>query len=109
VNERPKIEPEIERESARETKREIDEAGNNGGVASERSQPPVVKAKPRLLPLSRWAPLIVGACVGIVLRLVFSGKPGAQWSAMSSAFLYFAPFAVGAETVFFMERRARAA
>lgn len=73
------------------------------------SPPPKMAAKARLSTFSRfwWWPLIVGAIAGVGLRLIFISEPGGAFSAMSSAFLYFAPFAVGAVTVFFMERRGR--
>lgn len=59
------------------------------------------------MPFSGWMPFIAGALSGLVLRLVFSGKPGGAWSAMAAGFVWFAPFAVGAVTVYMAERQKR--
>jgi hypothetical protein len=59
------------------------------------------------LPFSRWWPLLAGAALGIALRLAFFGQPGGVLSAMDQAFVYLAPFAVGALTVYVAERRQR--
>jgi hypothetical protein len=66
-------------------------------------------AKPRVLPFSNWWPLAIGALTGIVLRLIFVGKPGGAWSAMDAAFIYLAPVAVGAVTVYVAETKQRCA
>lgn len=63
--------------------------------------------KPRALPFSKWWPLGIGALTGIVLRLIFSGEPGGAYAAMDAAFVYFAPIAVGAVTVYVAEQRLR--
>lgn len=57
--------------------------------------------------LSRLWPLLVGATVGVALRLVFSGKPetGGIFIAMGWSFVYLAPVVVGAATVYVAERR----
>ena len=55
--------------------------------------------KERTLPFSRWWPVLSGALFGVVLRLIFSGKPDGAYTAMSSAFIYLAPAGVGAVTV----------
>lgn len=47
---------------------------------------PEKTAKPRVLPFSNGWPLAVGALTGIVLRLIFFGRPGGAWSAMDAAF-----------------------
>lgn len=69
--------------------------------------PPLMAKQPRTLPFSNWWPLIIGALVGIVLRLIFSGRPGGAYAAMSGAFIYFVPIAVGAVTVYVAELRQR--
>jgi hypothetical protein len=58
-------------------------------------------------PFSRWWPVLAGVVVGMALRLVFFGPPSAFNSAMSGAFILFAPLAVGAITVYFAERQRR--
>lgn len=62
---------------------------------------------PRALPFSRWWPLAIGALTGIVLRLIFFGKPGGAFTAMDGAFVYFVPMAVGAVTVYVAETKQR--
>jgi hypothetical protein len=64
-------------------------------------------AKTNALPFSRWWPVLAGAALGIALRLAFSGQPGGVWSAMDRSFIYLAPFAVGAATVYAAERQQR--
>jgi hypothetical protein len=59
------------------------------------------------LPFSSWWPLVTGALTGIVLRLIFSGKPGGAYTAMSGAFVYLVPIAVGAVTVYAAEAKQR--
>jgi hypothetical protein len=59
------------------------------------------------LPFSGWMPFIAGALSGLALRLMFSGKPGSALSAMAAGFVWFAPFAVGAVTVYVAERHKR--
>lgn len=62
-------------------------------------------AKPRhVWPFPKWHPLFAGALVGIVLRLIFWGDAKDALTPMGLAFLTFAPFAVGAVTVYFAER-----
>lgn len=65
--------------------------------------------KPRVLPFSNWWPLAIGALTGMVLRLIFSGKPGGAYAAMEAAFVYLVPIAVGAVTVYVAEARQRRA
>ncbi len=62
---------------------------------------------PSRLPYAKWWPAVAGALVGVALRLLFSGMPGRQWSAMNPEFLLLAPFIVGAVTVYVAERSAR--
>jgi hypothetical protein len=64
-------------------------------------------SKPRVLPFSKWWPLAMGALTGIVLRLIFSGEPGGAFTAMKGAFVYLAPIAVGAVTVYVAEAKQR--
>ncbi len=59
----------------------------------------------RLLPFAFWWPLLVGALVGVAIRLVFYGEPGQRFAAMSTGLLLGSPLAVGAFTVFMAERR----
>ena len=64
-------------------------------------------APSRTLAFSGWYPYLMGAAVGLGLRLVFSGSPGNRYSAMLAAFIYLAPALCGAVTVYVAERRAR--
>lgn len=60
--------------------------------------------KRKLLPFSAWRPLLVGAGVAFVIRLLFWGAPGGPFSAMLGAFIYLAPAVCGAVTVYAAER-----
>jgi hypothetical protein len=52
-----------------------------------------------------WAvPLVCGALVGIVLRLVFGGGPGQSYNPMMRSFVLLVPILVGAMTVYLAER-----
>jgi hypothetical protein len=62
-------------------------------------------ATERLLPFAFWWPLVVGALVGVAIRLVFYGEPGELFSAMSMGLLLGSPLLVGAFTVYMAERR----
>ena len=44
---------------------------------------------------------------GLLLRLAFSGAPSSRWSAMVGAFIWLAPLATGAITVYLAERQQR--
>jgi hypothetical protein len=71
--------------------------------------PPLETPKPSIdkLPYAaRWA-VLAGALVGVMLRLVFLGKPGGAYAPMGTAFVLFVPLAVGAVTVYMAERIAR--
>jgi hypothetical protein len=59
------------------------------------------------VPFQRWQPVLIGALCGLAIRLVYWGNPGGPWSAMNSAFIFLAPLAVGAVTVYVAERSER--
>jgi hypothetical protein len=59
------------------------------------------------LPFSRWWPLLLGAGAGIVLRLIFFGKPGQAYAPMMASFIYLGPMIVGAVTVYVAEKTER--
>ncbi len=61
----------------------------------------------RAIPFSAWYPMGMGVLIGLAIRLVFSGKPGGAWSAMSGAFIFIAPMLVGAVTVYVAETKER--
>lgn len=52
-------------------------------------------------------PVLAGALAGLVLRLIFSGPGGSDWSPMVGAFIFGAPFFVGMFTVYLAEREQR--
>lgn len=62
-------------------------------------------AKGNFLPFLAWWPMLVGALLGIAMRLVFSNDSDRAYNAMSNAFMLFVPFAVGAFTVYAAETR----
>lgn len=59
--------------------------------------------KTKLLPFSGFYPVLAGVMVGLLLRLLFSGKAGGPWSAMAGSFIFLAPLLVGAVTVYVAE------
>lgn len=61
----------------------------------------------RVLPFSRWWPLLAGVLAGLLLRLVFSGQPGNAYAAMMGSFIYLSPIVVGAVTVYVAEKASR--
>jgi hypothetical protein len=63
-----------------------------------------VSAKEKTLPFSNWWPVFAGAIVGVILRLAFYGDNNSIFSPMSFAFMYMAPFAMGAVTVYLAEK-----
>ena len=63
--------------------------------------------KPPLLPFARRYPVFIGAAVGLLLRLVFSGSAGSNWSPMVGSFIYLMPVVVGMVTVYLAERQRR--
>src|SRR4051812_36273998 len=54
-----------------------------------------------------WWPLVAGVLLGLVLRAIYSGKPGDLFETMSGSFALLAPISVSAVTVFVAELRAR--
>jgi hypothetical protein len=58
----------------------------------------------RALPYTRWVPIAAGVVVGLVLSLIFVGKAGNAYSAMSGAFIYLAPPAMSVTTIYLAER-----
>lgn len=61
----------------------------------------------RLLPYALWWPLVVGAAVGVAVRIAFLAEPGESFAAMSVGLLFVSPLVVGAVTVYVAERQAR--
>jgi hypothetical protein len=76
-------------------------------IDGPQDSPSPAPAKARTLPFSGWWPLLVGALVGVALRLVYAGKPGMPYAPMESSFIYLVPFAVGAVTVYVAEATRR--
>jgi hypothetical protein len=54
-----------------------------------------------------WWPLAAGVAFGIVLRVIYSGRPGQAYDAMMGSFALLVPIAVAAVTVFVGELRER--
>lgn len=81
--------------------------------ASDRFTPPQAPLdngdtlRERVLPFLLRYPILAGAVFGVLLRLTFSGRAGSAWSAMAAGFIYFAPVAIGAVTVYLAERQHR--
>lgn len=71
--------------------------------------------KQERLPFPKWWPIVAGALLGVLLRLAYLGgallTPASEavgpYGAMMGAFIYFAPLAVGAITVYLAERQYR--
>lgn len=90
-----------------------EEAGKDAKSASEHKSPWTPPASgtppqaPRTLPLAEIIPFAAGALFGIAVRLLFSGEPGESYAVMLASFIYFAPFLVGAVTVYVAERTER--
>lgn len=59
------------------------------------------------LPFRSWWPLIGGALVGLLMRLVFSGALNDAFSTMGASFIVLCPALVGAITVYLAERQSR--
>jgi hypothetical protein len=66
-----------------------------GMPASDRTEP--------RLPFRWFWPFLAGVASGLVIRLVYSGKAGEPYAAMMASFIYLAPLAVGAVTVYVAE------
>lgn len=77
-----------------------------GAGSADRVPGPVVPQVTEL-PFRWFWPVIAGAAAGLFLRFVFWGRAGSAWSAMAGAFIYLAPAAVGAITVYVAEMRER--
>lgn len=73
------------------------------GIPTEKGDP----ASAQGMPFSGWTPFFAGALGGLFMRLIFSGAAGSALSAMAGSFVWFAPFAVGAITVYVAERQKR--
>ncbi|WP_116810241.1 SRPBCC domain-containing protein [Steroidobacter cummioxidans] len=63
--------------------------------------------KQEKLPYPKWWPIVAGALVGLLLRLFYSGGPDGPYGAMMGSFIFIAPLAVSAVTVYLAERLAR--
>lgn len=71
--------------------------------------------KQERLPFPKWWPIVAGALLGVLLRLAYLGgallTPASEavgpYGVMMGAFIYFAPLAVGAITVYLAERQYR--
>src|SRR5688500_778229 len=59
------------------------------------------------LPYSKCWPMFAGALFGILLRRASCGDAEAPYAPMMASFVYLAPLAVGAVTVYIAERQAR--
>ena len=70
-------------------------------------QPLSEAEKQASLPYPKWWPIVAGALVGVLLRLSYAGEPDEPYGPMLGSFIYLAPCAVGAVTVYLAERRAR--
>jgi hypothetical protein len=55
------------------------------------------------LPYRKGWPLLLGALMGVALRLIYSGDSGWPYAPMEAGFIYFVPVAVGAVTVYVAE------
>ncbi|MDQ6685491.1 MAG: SRPBCC domain-containing protein [Pseudomonadota bacterium] len=60
--------------------------------------------EPNRLPFSKWLPVVAGAVIGILMRLVFNSRPGEAYGAMMSSFVILTPMLVGAVTVYVAEQ-----
>jgi hypothetical protein len=70
--------------------------------------PTATPERPSLFQGKRWVwPTMVGALIGIGLRLVFRGHPHAPYNPMMASFALIAPVVIGAVSVVTAERTAR--
>lgn len=74
---------------------------------SQASSPEPASVPRRRLPFSTLWPLAGGALAGLLLRLLFSGRPGEAYTAMAGSFIFLSPILVGMVTVYLAERRHR--
>jgi hypothetical protein len=70
-------------------------------------QPLTEQERQEKLPYPKWWPIVAGALVGLLLRLFYSGGSDGPYGAMMGSFIFIAPFAVSAVTVYLAERLAR--
>ncbi|MGJ7501683.1 SRPBCC domain-containing protein [Variovorax sp. ZT5P49] len=56
------------------------------------------------MPFAWFWPILAGAAVALVLRILFVGGPGERFSPMLGSFVYFVPSVCGAVTVYMAER-----
>jgi hypothetical protein len=60
------------------------------------------------MPFSLFFPILIGAGLGLLLRtVVFAGSAGSRFSAMGTGFIWLAPMAMGALTVYLAEKQQR--
>lgn len=70
-------------------------------------QPLTEAEKQEKLPFPKWWPIVAGALLGLGLRFAYVGEPDGPYSAMMGSFIFMAPLAVGAITVYLAERIVR--
>jgi hypothetical protein len=61
----------------------------------------------RFLPYQAWWPIVLGAALGLVLRLAFMGTGGGPYAAMTISLILGSPILVSVITVYMAERIAR--
>jgi hypothetical protein len=83
-----------------------DEDDNNDNNDDSRLADPRNEPR-RRMPFAWFWPMLAGALVALVLRIVFSGGPGHRFSPMLGSFVYFVPAVCGAVTVYLAERTGR--
>ncbi|ARU04225.1 hypothetical protein CCO03_05620 [Comamonas serinivorans] len=79
-------------------------------LAADAAAPPSPRGDAALAPdwpFAAWWPPLIGALIGLALRLAFFGEPGDAFSAMLAACIYGAPIVCGAATVYLAERQRR--
>ncbi len=85
-------------------------AGSLAPIEPAAPSPRDAAEDPSRLPFGTYSKLVPIACgmvFGLLLRLAFSGAPSSRWSAMVGAFIWLAPLATGAITVYLAERQQR--
>ena len=80
----------------------MDASSNNEGAPRPHRLPSRLLRRVRIL----WPP-VAGACVGIALRLLYSGDPEQRYNAMASSFVLLVPIVVAAVSVYMAEISAR--